>query len=132
MAHRAHRVSGDGFALVGDAASFLDPFTGEGIYEALRGATLLAPVADAALRAGHLAAWRLAPDGTARRRACWAKRQVSWLVQGFITTSALMNYATARLDRRPTAALTLAGVLADLYPARQGLSPVFLARLLWP
>jgi hypothetical protein len=43
-----------------------------------------------------------------------------------------MNYATARLDRRPTAALTLAGVLADLYPARQGLSPVFLARLLWP
>jgi flavin-dependent dehydrogenase len=132
MAHRAHRVSGDGFALVGDAASFLDPFTGEGIYEALRGATLLAPVADAALRAGDLSARRLAPYGTARRRAFWAKRQVSWLVQGFITTPALMNYATARLDRRPTAALTLAGVLADLYPARQGLSPVFLARLLWP
>ena len=52
MAHRARRVSGDGFLLVGDAASFLDPFTGDGIYEALRGATLLAPVADAALRAG--------------------------------------------------------------------------------
>ena len=56
MAHRARRVSGDGFALVGDAASFLDPFTGEGVYEALRGATLLAPVADAALRAGDLSA----------------------------------------------------------------------------
>jgi flavin-dependent dehydrogenase len=132
MAHRARRVSGDGFALVGDAASFLDPFTGEGIYEALRGATLLAPVADAALQAGDLSARRLAPYGTARRRAFWARRQVCWLVQGFIATPALMNYATARLDRRPTAALTLAGVLADLYPARQGLSPVFLARLLWP
>jgi menaquinone-9 beta-reductase len=51
MAHRARRVMGDGFMLVGDAASFLDPFTGEGIYEAMRGATLLAPIADAALRA---------------------------------------------------------------------------------
>ena len=132
MAHRVRRVSGDGFVLVGDAASFLDPFTGDGVYEALRGATLLAPVADAALRAGDLSARRLAPYGAARRRAFWAKRQVCWLVQGFIATPALMDYATTRLDRRPTAALTLTGVLGDLYPARQGLSPVYLARLLWP
>jgi hypothetical protein len=53
-------------------------------------------------------------------------------VQGFITTPALMNYATSRLDRRATAAQTLAGVLGDLYPARQGLSPAFLAQLLRP
>jgi len=53
-------------------------------------------------------------------------------VQGFITTPTLMDYATARLDRRPKVARTLTGVLGDLYPARQGLSPVFLARLLWP
>ena len=132
MAHRARRVVGDGFLLVGDAARFLDPFTGEGVYEALRGATLLAPVADAALRAGDLSARRLAPYGAARRSAFWAKRQVCWLVQGFIATPALMDYATARLARRPTAALTLAGVLGDLYPARQGLSPLFLARLLRP
>jgi len=132
MAHRARRVIGDGFMLVGDAASFIDPFTGDGIHEALRGATLLAPVVDDALRAGDLSARRLVPYRTARRRAFWAKRQVCWLVQGFIATPALMNYAAARLDRRPAAALTLAGVLGDLYPARQGLSPIFLAHLLRP
>jgi menaquinone-9 beta-reductase len=132
MTHHSRRVLGDGFALVGDAASFLDPFTGEGVYEALRGATLLAPVADAALRAGDLSGRRLAPYRAARHRAFWAKRQVCWLVQGFIARPALMDYATARLDRRPATALTLAGVLGDLYPARQGLSPVFLARLLRP
>src|SRR5829696_7596038 len=132
MAHRARRVIGDGFVLVGDAANFLDPFTGEGVYEALRGATLLAPIADAALRTSDLSAQRLAPYGAARRRAFWAKRQVCWLVQGFIATPALMDYATTRLNRRPTAALTLAGVLGDLRPARQALSAVFLARLLRP
>ena len=52
MAHRARRVYGDGFLLVGDAAGFLDPFTGDGIYEAMRGALLAAPVADAALTGG--------------------------------------------------------------------------------
>src|SRR5919106_3526723 len=43
------RVVADGAALVGDAADFFDPFTGEGIYSALRGAELLAETAVAAL-----------------------------------------------------------------------------------
>jgi flavin-dependent dehydrogenase len=132
MAHRARRVAGDGFLLVGDAASFLDPFTGEGIHDAIRGALLAAPVADAALRAGDVSASRLAPYRTARRRAFWAKRQVCWLVQAFITNPPLMDYATERLARRPATALTLAGVLADLYPAQLALSPRFLAQLLRP
>jgi flavin-dependent dehydrogenase len=35
-------IAGDRFALVGDAAGFADPFTGEGIHNALRSAGLLA------------------------------------------------------------------------------------------
>jgi flavin-dependent dehydrogenase len=132
MARRARRVAGDGFLPVGDAASFLDPFTGDGIHDAMRGALLAAPVADAALRAGDTSERRLAPYGSARRRAFWAKRQVCWLVQAFIADPALMDYATARLARRPATAITLAGVLGDLSPAWQALSPRFLAQLLRP
>ena len=132
MAHRARRTAGDGYLLVGDAASFLDPFTGEGIYEALRAATLASPVASAALRAGDLSAEALAPYRAARRRAFTAKRQVCWIVQAFIHTPALLNYATPRLNRRPAVARTLSGVLGDLLPAHQALSPLFLARLLRP
>jgi menaquinone-9 beta-reductase len=132
MARQARRVAGDGFLLVGDAASFLDPFTGEGVYEALRGAMLAAPVADAALRSGEVTARTLAPYRAARRRAFAAKRQVAWLVQAFIETPALMDYATTRLERRPREGTTLAGVLGGLYPASRALSPLFLARLLRP
>jgi 2-polyprenyl-6-methoxyphenol hydroxylase-like FAD-dependent oxidoreductase len=132
MARRARRVSGDGFLRVGDAASFLDPFTGEGITDALRGALLAAPVIDAALRAGDVSARSLAPYRHARRRAFSAKRQVCWLVQGFIAAPPLLDYAARRLDRRPGLAATLAAVLGDLAPAREVLSPWFLARVLWP
>jgi flavin-dependent dehydrogenase len=132
MAHRARRVAGDGFLLVGDTAGFLDPFTGQGIAEALEGATLAAPIADTALRAGDLSARALAPYRAARRHAFWAKHQVAWLVQAFITTPPLTDYCTARLGHRPDSSRTLAGVLGGLYPARRALTPAFLARLLRP
>lgn len=132
MACRARRMTGDGFLLVGDAASFLDPFAGEGVYEAIRGALLAAPIVHAALTAGDCSASALAPYRAARRHAFGTKRAVSWIVQGFINTPPLMNYVTRRLSQRDELGLTLSGVLGDFRPASEALSPLFLARLLRP
>jgi len=49
------KASGEGWALVGDAAGFADPITGEGIYYALKSADLCA---DALLGNGHLGCGR--------------------------------------------------------------------------
>lgn len=132
MAHRARRTSGDGFLLVGDAASFLDPFTGEGIYEALKSAQLAASVIVNALDAGGCSVRALEPYRLARRRTFTTKRQVCWIVQGFINAPPLMNYLTPRLAARDGLGLTLAGVLGDFTPAGRALSPRFLACLLRP
>ena len=132
MACRSRRVTGDGYLLIGDAATFLDPFAGEGVYEALRGALLAAPVASAAIRSGNVSASTLEAYRLARRRTFTAKRSVSWIVQGFINTPTMMNYVTGRLARREDLGLTLSGVLGSFRPATQALSPMFLARLLRP
>ena len=132
MACRSRRASGDGYLLIGDAAAFLDPFAGEGVYEALRGALLAAPVVSAALRAGDVSADALEAYRLARRRTFTAKRSVSWIVQGFINAPPMMNYVTNRLARREELGLTLTGVLGSFRPATQALSPLFLARLLRP
>ena len=45
-AWRKNQISGDGWALVGDAAGLVDPITGEGIYYAFQSAQILADTLD--------------------------------------------------------------------------------------
>jgi 2-polyprenyl-6-methoxyphenol hydroxylase-like FAD-dependent oxidoreductase len=54
--------------LVGDAAGYFDPFTGQGVQQALRSAELAAPVIDQAWRTRHDARRRLVRYAAALRR----------------------------------------------------------------
>ncbi len=125
------RVVADGAALVGDAADFFDPFTGEGICSALRGAELLAAVAAGALASpGIVTGARLAGYGRARRHAFAGKWAVERLIGYGMELPALFDHAVGRIGRRAGMADTLVGVTGDFVPARRVLSPLFLARML--
>ena len=131
IGHRVRDVAGPGWLLVGDAAGFVDPFTGEGIYRALRGARAAQGAVEAALEGADAAA--VADRYRAeRRRAFAAKDAVTWLVQGFLAAPPLFRYAAERLQRRDASRLRLASVLGDLRPATHALSPAFLAGVLRP
>jgi flavin-dependent dehydrogenase len=129
LARRVQRVAGPGFLLVGDAAGFLDPFTGEGVYRALRGGEL---AADAVERA--LARQDGVPVGyaRARRTAFGDKERVCLLIQAFLGSSRLFDYALDQLARRPGPAALLQSVLGDLGPAAPALRPAYLWALLRP
>jgi flavin-dependent dehydrogenase len=127
----AGRVTADGAALVGDAADFFDPFTGEGIFSALRGAELLADAAAEALAAsGPVSGSALAPYRRSRRRAFAGKWAVERLIGYGMWWPRLFDRAVGRLGRRGSMAHTLIGVTGDFVPASEVLNPRFLVRMI--
>jgi flavin-dependent dehydrogenase len=132
FASHSRRAWAPGAALVGDAADFFDPFTGEGIYAALRGGEMLA----AHLLAAGDAADRAAVDGAlraydrARREEFGGKWIVERLIGGAVASCFLMNRAARALAARRDLADLLVGVTGDFVPAREVLRPTFVLRLL--
>ena len=126
IGHRVARAAGPGWMLVGDAAGFVDPFTGEGIYRALRSARAAAE----ALAGGDEGA---AERYLAARRAAFAgKDALTWTIQALLAARPVLGYALRRLAARPELAVRLGSSLGDCRPASDALSPAFLARLLRP
>jgi flavin-dependent dehydrogenase len=126
IGHRVARAAGRGWMLVGDAAGFIDPFTGEGIYRALRSARAAAEALatdDEGAPARYLAA---------RRHAFAAKDALTWLVQGMLAAPPLLSYVLRNLAARPELATRMGSALGDCRPASDALSPLFLARVLRP
>ena len=122
LAYRAHRTAAAGSLLIGDAAGFYDPFTGEGIFHALQSAE----------QAAQLIAGILASDGPTRsllarfdrrqRKALAARERLGGALQAIIRRPALANAFARFLSRRPTFAELLMGVIGDLLPTRALLS----------
>ena len=129
VGHRVTRRAGSGWLLAGDAAGFLDPFTGEGLHRALVSAELAATAIHAHLGgdAGALAAY-----DRAMRRRFLGKDVVSWLVQAFLARPALFEYAARRVASRASVRATMGLVMGDLLPASRALDPRYLAALLAP
>ena len=129
LGHRVTRRAGSGWLLVGDAAGFLDPFTGEGLHRALVSADLAsrAILAKGVGRRDALAAY----DRQMHRRFV-AKDTVSWLVQAFLARPRLFEYAARRVASRATVRATMGLVMGDLVPAGRALDPRYLVALLAP
>ena len=127
LVHRVRRAAGEGFVLVGDAAGFVDPLSGEGLHRALVSAELAAEAID-----GHLAGDHLALQEYDRRlRSQFRSKDVlSWALQLFMLQPTLARRAIRRLDRDSELRSTFAAALADLRPATTVLDPRFVARLL--
>jgi flavin-dependent dehydrogenase len=129
---RAARAWAPGAVLVGDAADFFDPFTGEGIYAALRGAELLTPYAFEAARASpqrHDVA--LAAYDRCRGAAFRGKWAVERMVGSAVGVPWLLNRAAAALSRQRDMADLLVGVTGDFVPAHRILRPGYLLPLLY-
>jgi len=130
LAYWRRRSASGRVLLTGDAAAYIDPLTGQGIYLALRGAELAAAaVLHALARAGEAAA-ALREYDRARRREFGPVFLVSRILQHFAYCPAVVRRATQQMTVRPGLGARLIGVVGNVDPAGSVLRPEFVARLL--
>ncbi len=105
------RVSGDNWALLGDAAGFADPVTGEGIYYALRSAELFADACLEGKLNEYEERWR-ADFGAELRRASQMRRRFYGNFWGAPFTERMIEFARGHRGVKR--------VLGDLVAGEQG------------
>jgi menaquinone-9 beta-reductase len=101
LAHRTVRPAGDRVILAGDAAAFVDPFTGQGIYLALTGARLAARAVTSALDDPRREpdAWR--EYVRALRAAVRERELVAFMMRSLVRWNFATRRAARALRRRP-------------------------------
>jgi flavin-dependent dehydrogenase len=119
-----------GAVLIGDAAGVLNPFTGQGVFLALRGGIDAAAALAAALAEPRREAERLAAYAMRRGRDFAQRRRLSKAVDLLIDVPFLTRRAAVRLRRFPPAAEALMAALGGTLAPERALAPPVLGKLL--
>jgi 2-polyprenyl-6-methoxyphenol hydroxylase-like FAD-dependent oxidoreductase len=119
-----------GVLLAGDASGFLNPFTGQGVFMALRAgldaaATLAAALADPAREARYCAAY-----AARRARLLAGRRRLGRAVDLMLDVPFVAGRVSARLRRGPALGRALLDAIGGLAPPEPALTPFALGRLL--
>ncbi|MFI5338886.1 MAG: NAD(P)/FAD-dependent oxidoreductase [Candidatus Methylomirabilales bacterium] len=130
LAHHATRVAAPGALLVGDAAGFLDPFTGEGIHAALRSAELAVESALPVLCGGHARPPELHGYAVAWQLETRTKWRLCSALQHAIRRPIVAEWLVSFLSRRPDLTAFLMAAVGDLMPAQVLTPRGLLTRLL--
>lgn len=133
------RAVSDGVLLVGDAAGYYDPLTGQGIYRALLSAELAAPVIDRALRqaggqrlSGNppqpISRASLAPYEARLHRAFRLGRGIQRVIEGVVSRRRLRSMVFGGLQLFPAVGDALVRLTGDVATPYSLLNPTLRTR----
>ena len=131
LGSRRRVLSGDNYLLLGDAASLIDPFTGEGISHAMVSGRHAADWAGRALATQDFSGKFLAGYDAAVYRRLGQELRVSVGLQRLMRWPSLFNFVANRAVNNPTLAETLSMMFLDIDLRARLKQPKFYAQLLF-
>ncbi|MFH1106640.1 MAG: geranylgeranyl reductase family protein [Candidatus Micrarchaeota archaeon] len=125
------RAHGDGFVLLGDAASLIDPFSGEGVGNAMTSASYAVPVIEKALKSGDYSAKALKEYEDKLWDRVAGELSNSYKLQKLGKNRWLLNWVIRRASRKPRIREALSAMLSNNEEKKQLSSPWFYLRMLF-
>ncbi len=123
-------VSGEGYLLTGDAASLIDPFTGEGIGNAMVSGALAAEIAQKAISQGDYSAHFLKQYDEQLYQRLWRELRLSRIMQQLIRKPWLLDFLIRQAARSETLRQAFIGMFENLDQRNQLKNPLFYLRVL--
>ena len=125
-----HSRTKNGILFIGDAASFVNPLTGEGISYALESGKLAADVAAKALKLEDTSLRTLKEYDTAWKKQFAADFRHSLLLRRLVRRPLLLDRIIKNASMDERLAELLCGVVTNVLPKRKALSPSVLLKFL--
>ena len=123
-------MAGNGWMLVGDAASLIDPFTGEGIGNAMVSGDLAAQHAVRAVGAGDVSREILCAYQEDVHRVLGGELRLSTLLRRLERWQWLLDTVIRKAGRSPEISATISSMFDDLDTREKLASPLFYLHLL--
>lgn len=124
-------VSGDNFLLTGDAASMIDPFSGEGISNAMYCGMSAAITAAEAIKMHNFSSTALMKYDEAVYKRLWNELRLSHTMQKLCNYPWLFNYVINKAERNATFRETISCMFDDLDLRARLRQPSFYFKLLF-
>ncbi|MBD3225400.1 MAG: geranylgeranyl reductase family protein [Caldithrix sp.] len=130
LGSRKRKISGERFVLTGDAGSLIDPFTGEGIGNAMLSAKAASEMIQQAVIKNDFSASLLAGYDQKVYEHLWDELRVSKAIQKLVQFPWLFNWVIKRVSKRPQLQKTFSSMFNDIDLRAKLKSPAFYLHLL--
>ncbi len=131
LGSKRRRMYGNGWMLAGDAAGLIDPFTGEGVGEAMHSGKMAAHAAKEAIDAGDVSESFLKRYDDRFWEYLGPELMLSHKLQKIGRKKWLLNWVLGKAARSPYVREQISGMLANVIPKKTLASPLFYLKLLF-
>jgi len=131
LGSKKRKISGDNFLLLGDAASLIDPFTGEGIGNAMVSGMIAAEHVSRSLEGNRYDEKFHSKYDEEIYKSLWDELKLSHTLQKLSKYSWLFNYVVSKAERNETLRDTITCMFDDLDMRDRLRSPKFYLKLMF-
>lgn len=131
LGSKKRKLSGSHYMLCGDAAQLIDPFTGEGIGNAMMSGYMAAKQAVHCLQQNRFDDAFMQSYDSALYHRLWSELQLSYRMQQLVNYPSLFNFVVRKANNNPLLSETISCMFEDLDMRSRLQNPLFYLKLLF-